>query len=1253
VFQNRGGVSSWYPVYRGLDPQAPLCVSVPAFDSGNGLESNPYQIGSVTSGSGNTVLFPSTITISGLAPFQYVPIADVNTETNDFRFQVTNSFADASGNLTFKLKYTDYPQTLPGTGYTAKLRVGFDAPFFITASIGITFPVIVENPGSITGDPIIGRVLTYSLGNAAGGTPPYTYAWIWKTQSGGESLQSNGNTYVIGPEALDDRVYVQLTATDNSLDSASGNTATLPAPPALIGKGPFPNTDIQYPATLTTTASTTWLDAGTTLRANDCIEFSVDGVSFGQGPTVIANGGTIITRWINSPSCSGADNSVTIYGCIYSDSYQDCDSFHIDRIPSPFSFLPVSDVTPSTVATSLDIVPIGYNSTAYVSYNGISSGSTIQGSLDGGSTWTNLPLAGSTAFPINPGNSLRVRMTVGADFSTGYTAIVNIGQGSTVQSGTFVATTKLPTSFTTPIAFPTITTAEVASTGWVDGSTSLSVTGCLQFKVGVGGTWKSPGDSPTSIANGAVLYTRWSNATPGVCGNAPHGTPLTGTITNTPSGGTKTSIASLTVDRVPAVFTFTDLSGQAVSSVIESNTVNIVGTNAPAFLTLGATNTLTAIQARVGGGSWTTIPSSGETLQIAPVASGPGTTLQIRGTTGSAQNQTYTATVDAGQGTSIQSASWNVTTTAAVPGIVTPSITSPANGATNVNPNSVSPAGVTVSSSAYSAINGAGSHVSSDWEIYYLSGVTPVYVVQSNNNTTNLTSYFVPLSSLGASSTYYTRVRYRTNTPTAVVSSWSNVSQFTIVSPTIQTPTIDKPTISSNNNPYYVSPPNIGIASSQYTPVDGAGSHASTDWQIRKTSTSGPVIVDTSSSSSKISYPFVASLVEQSTSYYVRCRYYSSNSTPVVSSWSPWLQFSTPSNFNLLTPWSSVPQTPGGGSTLFDPLYLNKVIIWVGSPNNLFMIFPVGNGPTYYAKRVMVSSDGSDWSEALRGAPILDDVSSAVYGNGAILAVGGPIFAGSSGSPGSGGNGASISIDGGNTWARAGTFPTPPTSSTSIKSIAYGNSVFVAVGQNGVIFTATNSGGFVTWSQRSSGLSNPNSYNISHVTWTGTQFKATANSSTGNFILTSVNGTSWTSTPCSFKFREMEYVGDGTQNKYVAIPEYSTPGYVQLYYGDGGSSWTPTSVPTSSVSTISNIAVSSNFIVSPCGDPEVASAVRSPSFWPPQFAIYDFGTGFYPVPSPGIVAYSSSLKRFAGVTYTSVLYTSSSRRHTTFYVTTD
>lgn len=87
------------------------------------------------------------------------------------------------------------------------------------------------------------------------------------------------------------------------------------------------------------------------------------------------------------------------------------------------------------------------------------------------------------------------------------------------------------------------------------------------------------------------------------------------------------------------------------------------------------------------------------------------------------------------------------------PFVNTPSITGPANGATEI---SETP---TLTSDAFGTTNQADTHALSDWQIASDSGFTSM-VIQSLDDASNKTSWTVPGGNLSVSTTYYARVRY-------------------------------------------------------------------------------------------------------------------------------------------------------------------------------------------------------------------------------------------------------------------------------------------------------------------------------------------------------------------------------------------------------------------------------------------------------------------------------------------------------------
>lgn len=1019
VYENLDGTGKWTPVSQGNTVDPDNVSADPTWVEGNGTASTPYVIPDIILTVGGMSRSSSVIRVVGLAPYQHVPMVDVEAEANGYRFYPSNTFADENGQLEFLIYFNDIPRSTPDQVYSATFKLGFDE-CYISVHTDIANPLVLDGPGTISvpgGNPNVGDILDYTPGTASGGIPPISYTWVWKKQSDGSIVQTDGQTLVIPAGLANDRVFVELTATDSSLSSVTTNTTGYPLSPDLIGRGDFPNTNIAFPSSIPQEVSTLWADEGTDLSASGCIEFKVGAGSFSQGPATIANGDTITTRWNTSPSCGGASNGTTITGCVFSSTYQECASLTLDRIPSPFSFVPVSAIIPGNVGTSQVIVPMGYNATAYVTYTGTSTASTIEASING-DPFVAIPIFGTNTLEINPGETLTIRATTGLTPSTSYVANINIGEGASVQSGSFTLNTSASSNFSTPIPFPTTTIDVPTAVTWLagDGATTLTSTDCIEFSVNAGAF----SQGPTPITTGDTITTRW--ATGGSCGGAAHGATITGTVTDVPASGTKTSFASLTIDRVPTSFSFTDLTNQSTNTLVTSNVLNIVGTNAPAYITYAAPpsgGSLTSVEASVGGGAWTAIPSSGTTLPINPVASGPGVTLQIRGITGASTATSYGVSIVIGEGTSIQQDVWTATTTSVIPTLSTPSIISPVNGATGLTPYAVNPPGITITASAYTPLNGA------------------------------------------------------------------------------------------------------------------SATHQSTDWEIRSGSNSGPVVFSGNSLTQLTSYFLDATLINPSTSYFVRCRYYSGDVVPVVSNWSPWSQFNTATTFSLT--WVKRYSSPGGSAN--DTPWCQNAATWIGASTNRFVLVGRAGQNSRY------SSDGIVWT----GGPVIssgNDLYAVTPGFGTyantLVAVGE--------------NGVvRQSTNGGVSW-------NTPVGSLNSSALFYSiacdpSGRFVAGGENGVLRTTTDLG--TTWTNVSGA-----SVDVQSITWdsVGSQFIAACSNQsdndppwTSNRLVTSPDGLTWTTLtpvivhagggandPAVFNFKVMRVgVIPGPPTLYFLFPTWS------------------------------------------------------------------------------------------------------------------
>jgi photosystem II stability/assembly factor-like uncharacterized protein len=791
IFENVDGGSEWTVAHSGLDVNAENVTCSPDFADGdgtsvedreNGTGLGPFTVVSAYAKPGTVRYFDSTVSISGLAPHQYVPINDLEEVENGYRFGVSNNFADENGVLTFQPRFQDFPESESSTAFSATYKIGFTG-VYLSASVQILAPLTLESAGLLAGGDHIGEIVTYTPGVATGGVPPYQYSWLWRSASSSEILQTGGDNLEIPSGLVGDQIYVELIAIDSRQTRVSLSTAPFPASPSSILKGSFPETDVAFPAFSNQEVETLWKDQDMLIYATGCVEIKVDdGVdTWGQQARVIENGQTLVTRWLDSDGCLGSPHNSTIAGCVESDDYQDCDSLLLDKVPSPFTFTPAKDVIPGSVISSNTITPVGYNSKAFVTFNGGAlSMSSLEASLDGGSTWAQIPAQGIDTLPIQPGETLTVRGTVGSDTLTDFKAQINIGQGDKVQSAVFVATTSDVTDFATAIPSPVTTyqgydTETPPSVTWLagDGAQTISCTGCLEFRIN-GGAWRNSASGGFSIATGNTLETRWSSGAS--CGGAAHGIEISGTITN---GSNKTTKRSLTIDRVPAAFSLKNKIGEAISSVSTSEIIPLSGYNADCYISYNNGSTsLTSPEVSISSGGFVSLPTKGSTsILVRPVVPGnTPKTLQVRGTTGASLATKYSLSLNAGStGDAAHTASWEVQTTDAVPTVSQPSILAPVNGAIGLNPNSISPPGIILSASPYVTLNGAGAHQSTSWEVRKdATGGTTIVAV--SNDTANLTQYRIPLESLMPNSVYYARVRY--HSASAVDSPWSNWVKF-------------------------------------------------------------------------------------------------------------------------------------------------------------------------------------------------------------------------------------------------------------------------------------------------------------------------------------------------------------------------------------------------------------------------------------------------------------------------------------------
>jgi hypothetical protein len=709
--------------------------------------------------------------------------------------------AQLGANITASTTYTDAASQI-SSGTSNSLGPVLAAPAALSVLPGSLSPTTA----------VVGNTLTYSGGSFSGGVPAVTATWVWQRNGVDISGTAGTTSYQLVTADAGKAITVRYSATDSSTPSA---VTAFASTAAVTPTEPFNSTVWSGQTGSMTTIpggiTGTYNGTSTSITTTGCIEASVNGQPYASGTQTIAASQTLAIRWSTSGTCGGAASGTSITGTLSDGTYQNSYTATVNRVPSPAISITPSTLVPlgGTIASTSTATVLGLTTAAYVTLGTGSTGSNIRVSTDG-STWTTLSGAPGAFLLINNGQTLHVEQTVGTSTSIGYTAVLAIGDStgvggaaSTYQTVTYTATTvssaAFPNSPFTPVGGPNASPANTlvgsldgeATTTWADGTTNLTATGSLQFKVGAG----SYTQTSTLVNNSDVVTLAWD---PTAATSAADNGSLTGTLTN----GTYTNSYTLTVDKQPAAYTWTDLTNQSASTAISSNIITITSINCPAELTItnSGTNDLTSVQASINGGVFTAVPTSSPGLVVNPadLAGTTATTIQLKGTTGSTAGGTYTITTNIGKGAAVVSDTWSVGVSAAVPSIATPSITSPVSpNNTNLNPNSYTPTGIPISGSTYSNLNGAGAQTSSTWEVYKWVGggaATPPTTDPPGANYTAITgspftvsaspftSLNIPLSSLAVSSTYYVRTKYSTTSPSAIDSSYSAWSSFTTAS---------------------------------------------------------------------------------------------------------------------------------------------------------------------------------------------------------------------------------------------------------------------------------------------------------------------------------------------------------------------------------------------------------------------------------------------------------------------------------------
>jgi hypothetical protein len=352
-------------------------------------------------------------------------------------------------------------------------------------------------------------------------------------------------------------------------------------------------------------------------------QISIAGGAWGTSGNV-TNGQTLAVRLTSSASFSTAHTATVSIGS--TDSVWSVTTLAADTTPNAFDFTPnVTNAALSTLTTASAVTISGINTTTPVSVTG--AGAQI--SINGG--------AWGTSGNITSGQTLAVRLTSSAAFSTAITATVNVGGVSDTWSVTTLPADTTPDAFdftpnVTNAALSTLTTASAVTINGINTTTPVSVTGAgAQISIN-GGAWATSGN----ITNGQTLAVRLTSS-------AAFGTAITATVNV--GGVTDTwSVTTLPADTTPNAFDFTpNVTNAALSTLTTASAVTIAGINT----TTPVSVTGSGAQISIAGGTWGT---SGNITN--------GQTLAVRLTSSAAFGTAITATVNVGGVTD----TWSVTT---------------------------------------------------------------------------------------------------------------------------------------------------------------------------------------------------------------------------------------------------------------------------------------------------------------------------------------------------------------------------------------------------------------------------------------------------------------------------------------------------------------------------------------------------------------------------------------------------------------
>ena len=250
-------------------------------------------------------------------------------------------------------------------------------------------------------------------------------------------------------------------------------------------------------------------------------------------------------------------------GSIYYRDFWEYDS-GINTVPDPFILTDQTNVARNTVMTSNTITVSGLGAAAFISI----AGGTY--SINGG-------LYVNTDGTVNNGDTVSVRQTSSASYSTKTNATLTIGGLSDTFSVTTLAAPPDQFIFTdqTDVPLSMVMTSNTITVSGLGAPATISITG---------GTYSINGgpyiNTNGTVSNGDTVSVRQTSS-------ASYSTKTDATLTiGSVSDTFSVTTRAVPPDTTPDPFTFTDQTGMPLNTVITSNTITVSGISAAAVISI-------------------------------------------------------------------------------------------------------------------------------------------------------------------------------------------------------------------------------------------------------------------------------------------------------------------------------------------------------------------------------------------------------------------------------------------------------------------------------------------------------------------------------------------------------------------------------------------------------------------------------------------------------------------------------------------